>query len=400
MYGMDEDIPSSNPNPWHPFPNEHYAELSCLINAPRPLGDANLQFIFHLLRKHDPSTPSYYQVKQMCAKLPGRLEPNMFVDSNGKSYHSLSIIDVIRQRMATPDTAARLARYPQKPLDGVIREMYQSQKWMLNRQYHTPMIKEHEQDFFVKDFVWVTYKSKKILGYISAIFTETSLEEPNSFQTFAKLIVCKLYENKYLCLTDDTIKVRTQHLVCRYEGPLDNDVLGWKLSNQSVLERLSKNSCKSLCEGNILRKNARGKKVVSVLVVLFSDDVGGSTTNKWNSFSEWCLLLGGLPKKDNNKLQNILFLNASNSVSALELSKPLVSELKILERSGVVMYDAYLKEEVLVLSPVILIKADKRQSELVNHLGACATKFCQKCTVTQVDDDVTHSADVRSKDYV
>ncbi|XP_077865423.1 LOW QUALITY PROTEIN: uncharacterized protein LOC144351995 [Saccoglossus kowalevskii] len=275
MYGMDEDIPFSNPNPWHPFPNEHYAEL---INAPRQLGDGNLQFVFHLLRKRAPSIPSYYQVKQICAKLPGRLESNMFVDSDGRSNHSLSIIDVIRQRMATPDTAARLARYSQTPLDGVIRGMYQSQKWMLNRQYHTRMIKEHEQDLFVKDVV--TYKSKKIIGYISA------------------------FNHASLCVRE--------------------------ISSE---------------------KNVRGKKVVSVPVVLFSDDVVGSTTNKLNSFSVWYLLLGCLPKKDNSKLQNILLLNASNSVNASELSEPLVSELKILKKNTNLMQFPRASSDLLILAP-------------------------------------------------
>ncbi|XP_070552645.1 uncharacterized protein [Ptychodera flava] len=278
--------------------------------------------------------------------------------------------------------------------------MYQSKKWILDRRYHTPMVSEHGIDFFVKEFVWAKYECKKIIGYLSSIFTEASPTDSTYPETYAELIICRLHDEK-LCFTTNTVKVTTSDLISQYDGPMNTDLVGWKITKDSTIVKLSHDKSKSLCEGNILRKNAKGKKVVSVPVVLFSDDVGGSSTHKWNAFSVWCLMLGGLPKKENNDLQNILFLNASNSVSALELSKPLVAELKVLENLGVTMYDASLGEEVMVVSPVFLVKADnKRQSDVVSHLGSCAVKFCQKCTISRVDDDVTTVGDVRSKQFV
>ncbi|XP_070575716.1 uncharacterized protein [Ptychodera flava] len=400
----EEDIASTCPeeyeNPWYPFPDEHYAELSCLVNAPKPLGDANLQYIFHLLRKRDPSTPSLFKVREVCSKLPGRMEVNTFADTEGKEFTSLSVINIIRQRMAIPSIASKLARYPQRSSSGIIREMYQSKKWILDRRYHTPMVSEHGIDFFVKEFVWAKYECKKIIGYLSSIFTEASPTDSTYPETYAELIICRLHDEK-LCFTTNTVKVATSDLISQYDGPMNTDLVGWKITKDSTIVKLSHDKSKSLCEDNILRKNAKGKKVVSVPVVLFSDDVGGSSTHKWNAFSVWCLMLGGLPKKENNDLQNILFLNASNSVSALELSKPLVAELKVLENLGVTMYDASLGEEVMVVSPVFLVKADnKRQSDVVSHLGSCAVKFCQKCTISRVDDDVTTVGDVRSKQFV
>lgn len=63
---------------------------------------------------------------------------------------------------------------------------------------------------------------------------------------------------------------------------------------------------------------------------------------------------------------------------------PIVDDLLVLEK-GVRMYDALLKKEVLVISPVLCILCDNvRASELLNHLGSTAKKLCRKCMVSTV----------------
>lgn len=69
-------------------------------------------------------------------------------------------------------------------------------------------------------------------------------------------------------------------------------------------------------------------------------------------------------------------------MSALDMADALVSELLELER-GIVVYDSQLKCNVLVIAPVMCILADNaRASELTNHLGATANRFCRKCMVS------------------
>lgn len=81
-------------------------------------------------------------------------------------------------------------------------------------------------------------------------------------------------------------------------------------------------------------------------------------------------------------LQNINFLTCSNAVSALEMTNALVEELLKLEE-GIIVYDCVWQWVVVVLSPVMAILCDNaRASELLNHLGARAIKFCRKCMVT------------------
>ena len=64
------------------------------------------------------------------------------------------------------------------------------------------------------------------------------------------------------------------------------------------------------------------------------------------------------------------------------MAEPLVKDLLELEENGIVTYDAYLNEEVLVVTPIICLICDNpRASELVNHLGTSATCYCRLCLV-------------------
>ena len=57
----------------------------------------------------------------------------------------------------------------------------------------------------------------------------------------------------------------------------------------------------------------------------------------------WSIFFAGLPKKENAELFNIHFCCCSDSVSALEMSQPLLQELILLETQGVEAYDALVK---------------------------------------------------------
>ena len=71
-------------------------------------------------------------------------------------------------------------------------------------------------------------------------------------------------------------------------------------------------------------------------------------------------------------------------VSVLEMAEGLnVSDLVKLETEGVVMYDAHLRTDVLVMAPVLIIIGDNpRASELLLHMGGTANKYCRMCMVS------------------
>ena len=119
--------------------------------------------------------------------------------------------------------------------------------------------------------------------------------------------------------------------------------------------------------------------VVLAPLLLYSDDTSGNKSKKWNKFDAFCITLAGLPKSQARKFSNIHFIACSNQLSAMEISLPIVQDLLKLEE-GVVMFDAYLKIEVLVIAPIIAALCDNvRSAELVNHLGSKANKLCQIC---------------------
>ena len=93
-------------------------------------------------------------------------------------------------------------------------------------------------------------------------------------------------------------------------------------------------------------------------------------------------MLAGLPKELNAKLENIHFIGSSNRVSALDICPPIVEDLFRLETEGIVTYDAHLREDVLAVAPVLCVLCDNpRASEITNHRGCTARKFCRMCMV-------------------
>ncbi len=125
---------------------------------------------------------------------------------------------------------------------------------------------------------------------------------------------------------------------------------------------------------------AAGKPVVMLPLVLFTDDNSGNRSKKWHKFESWSLTLAGLPHHENAKLSNIHFRCCSDVVSPLDMAQPIVTELLILEEKGIEGYDAFLEMEVHVFAPLMCIVADNpRSSELLNHLGGSARKYCRMC---------------------
>ena len=128
---------------------------------------------------------------------------------------------------------------------------------------------------------------------------------------------------------------------------------------------------------------AAGRPVVVMPVVLFCDDTSGNRSKKWHAFNSWYLVFAGLSHQENAKLPNLVFLCTSDKVSPLDMSTPIVAELEKLENEGVQANDAHQKMNVLVITPVMCIVADNpRASELANHLGATAKKYCRICMVS------------------
>ncbi len=130
------------------------------------------------------------------------------------------------------------------------------------------------------------------------------------------------------------------------------------------------------CTLNHLQMKAKGFPVVTIPLLLYTDDTSGNRSKKWNKFDAWCLLLAGLPRHHNSQLHNIHFLSCSN---CMEMTMPIAQDLRRLEE-GVVMYDSFERRDVLVIAPVIAVLADNpRHSEVLNHMGSSGNCYCRIC---------------------
>ena len=92
-----------------------------------------------------------------------------------------------------------------------------------------------------------------------------------------------------------------------------------------------------------------------------------------------------MPRHENAKIRNIHFYCCSDAVSAVNMTQPLAQELCVLEKDGIEAYDVLLDQPVLVVAPLMCIMADNPcASELVNHLGSAAKKYCHMCMVRKL----------------
>ena len=131
------------------------------------------------------------------------------------------------------------------------------------------------------------------------------------------------------------------------------------------------------------RDIARGNQVLTLPLILYSDDMSGNRSKKWHEFNNWCLLLAGLPRHLNTEVSNIHLISFSDSVSTLDMAAPIAEELLHLETLGIDLFDTHLNQEIHVIAPLLLCICDNpRASELLNHRGSTARKPCRMCLVS------------------
>ena len=111
-------------------------------------------------------------------------------------------------------------------------------------------------------------------------------------------------------------------------------------------------------------------------------------SNGTNSIVGVSKLLACQTKKMASFITYILFVVQTNAMYLIW-----VEDLQKLEANGIVAYDAFLKEPVLLIAPVICMIGDNpRQSEIMNHAGTNAKMFCRMCMVSFIANDLSFYA--------
>eukprot|EP00731_Ephydatia_muelleri_P004904 Em0002g1080a len=309
-----------------PFASERFALLYTLLHSAHPLGERNLKFILHIIKKEDVSAPSLYQLKKF--SLPGYHAPSLVYSDLGEPFYMNKPIDVIRRCFGDPDISKTLQRIPVSHSDIVTSSC-------------------SSLPLTVQDEMYILGKE------MDALFTQVR-----------GLVSCpsRILVEKPLC----------------------------PLCEMSIQE------FQAFIAPHPLKAKGNGKAVVVTPLLLYSDDLSGNLSKQWNLLDCWCILFAGLPRKMNHQLGNIHLLCASNTVSAVQMMGPIVSELCALEQ-GVEVFDEKTQECVLVVAPVLAIMCDNpRASQIVGHMTGRPSKFCRVC-LADANESSDMIAELRTK---
>ena len=107
--------------------------------------------------------------------------------------------------------------------------------------------------------------------------------------------------------------------------------------------------------------------------MLYTDDTSGNISKKWHAFNQWCVLLA---RHENSSLTNIHFMCCSDKASVHDMAEPIATEINNLRMD----YHGHLK---CILVRVLCVMCDNPGvSELLNHAGSAANKYCRMCMVS------------------
>lgn len=379
------ELSESDALDFSPFPNKLFALLFFLLHGPRPLGQTSISFVWFILREHGSMPPSISQVKNF--RLPGYNDISRSVSPNGIPFYHIKMSTILSQCLGTPKIASTVVRYPVSA-SSYFKEIYHGNRWNNEERFFTPMIRLNSGlDVYLRDFISFQHSQ---LGITHGVVTKFFQKESCSDVFFEVDLLLDASQFKYM-VPDSTVYYlpentwilfgKSVHCVTSIHSvqPTPAGIVKWN-SSDGTFQRFSCEEISAFVSPHQLKEKAACRRIVMVPLILFSDDTSGNKSKKWNKFECWYLLLGGLPKHENAKIENIHFLCCSDKMDALDMAQPIAQELLQLETEGVEVFDAHHQEYVHVIAPLLCVICDNpRSSQLLNHLGASANKYCRFC---------------------
>ncbi|ORY41327.1 hypothetical protein BCR33DRAFT_826249 [Rhizoclosmatium globosum] len=304
--------------------------------------------------------------------------PVAFELDEGRIVYYIPIIASLRLAFANPKTRSLLKVLP---VDTEIQmELYHSKKWL--NEIKTPMVRLSQTGLDV--FVDELYKLSESDGFLPTTFFEDSRG--------------KIFAVGHHCILGPNTVLVKNHL---YKVEVNNIIEYFQCTNlvKIVFEcgksATLRNFEQSMRNGSALRLRACGRRVFNVPITLFNDDTSGNESKKWNKYESILFTLAGLPFKESQLQHNIFFVCTSKDFKAIESGVVVVNCMREL-RTGVVVYDSYLREEVLIIgkflglyhiSHLILgvimqnVGDNPALSAQVSHSGTKSNHPCRICKV-------------------
>ncbi|CAD6953046.1 unnamed protein product [Tilletia caries] len=125
-----------------------------------------------------------------------------------------------------------------------------------------------------------------------------------------------------------------------------------------------------------------GKRLFSIPIVLFIDDLSGARSKRWNKHEATYLSNATLDRSDLDLDSNIKLVSISKAVSGEGQLSAIVDELIHLHQNPFTAYDCELKEDVMVRPYLLSVMADNPMAaSLTSSIGLMGNKCCRMCDV-------------------
>ncbi|KAG8725158.1 hypothetical protein FRC09_007147 [Ceratobasidium sp. 395] len=129
-----------------------------------------------------------------------------------------------------------------------------------------------------------------------------------------------------------------------------------------------------------LRRQADGREVYSVPLIVFQDDVSANRTKQWNKHHVVYASNAALPREELNRASNVKFVCSSPHAQPLEMMGCVMQMCEETFEAPIVVWDAATEREVLLRMYALCISADNQMHvEHCSSTGMQSNLFCRMC---------------------
>ncbi|KAJ7206206.1 hypothetical protein C8J57DRAFT_1258525 [Mycena rebaudengoi] len=382
-------IASASPDAkeWYPYPTklvQYYSDgpstltdywqmflLDTIDNLPRLRISSSLMrvFLWVLKEARCKDVPSFDHLRRVQKGLRAKcgipslpcksVQGNIFFMNNPKA--------IIAKDWANPVTRKLIHVYPEIPEDGVIREIWQAQKWQkdMDLDVLSPMHAAGMTNHYVNEVSrlrdgnlvipirWVKFRGKVYADAFSVTFNEQDEAVVNNSET--KLICAEdLTQNYYdLEQAGQIPKWEASHIEGGYTARMPNPK----------------------------RAIAAGRPMYCSFVNYFGDDVSGNRSKSWNKHWNAYMTHQNLPRKILQQEFHVHFILMSPNASVSEQFCEFKAAVEVTHTEPVEVQDEAGNATCFCIHVNAGPSVNPMQSEVSAHIGGKGNHFCRKCDV-------------------
>ncbi|XP_048756479.2 uncharacterized protein LOC125667163 isoform X2 [Ostrea edulis] len=372
---------------WFPYESKLHFLLSVLHSSKtHKVSDEVLSFFLYILKDSGlKQVPTLAKIKSFWSeklKLEDMIQQNE--DKNGNLHWMVKPSETLKLIISNPNTAKVIDRHPTTGCTSTQTPQSAGEKWR--------EMKFHWSDGFVLgDIVSCQRNERELLGLIKnfffneqegKVYVELEMLRRGNHSYFDNLFD----EDELECLIIMNKKTRVPIKDCKRDALPEQPFNAYIRETGEGMEHfnlLMEGEKSEFFETSPLWK---GKPIVKLPLNIFVDDLSANQSRRWAPMHGIQAQASGLPLTEKMRNKNTFFLAASETVSMMDLIKPICEDLRLCKEIGIDAYDALLKREVTLTSEIDAIIADYQMTSLVtNHMGPSALKFCPKCQADKSD---------------